>query len=237
MPQHHPTTIPDRPTIILDPGHGRGDPGAVHHTPTGVDLIEADSNLSIAEHMRDSLEEMGYDVYLTRSGYGRPLGSKLDRLLISDDLMARVRLAAAVSGDLFISIHSNGSPNPAHSGVEIWYCGQHAFGAQSGRLANMMLDAAMRGLSEFGYEATRRSAQGTRKVHRSEGFCQFLVTRSCPPPSSLNCSSSRTMPTRPFSKMIAPDRPARQLAEAIDVFVQKQHRRPTMTLLVDKHDP
>ena len=48
-----PTPQPHRPTIILDPGHGRGDPGAVHHLPDGeVDLTEAEANLDIAENLR-----------------------------------------------------------------------------------------------------------------------------------------------------------------------------------------
>ena len=55
-----PTPKPHRPTIILDPGHGRGDPGAVHYGPGGVvDLTEAESNLAITEHLRRFLEEKG----------------------------------------------------------------------------------------------------------------------------------------------------------------------------------
>lgn len=182
-----PTPAPRRPTIILDPGHGRGDPGAVHHAPNGeVDLTEAESNLAIAEHLRRLLEEKGFDVYVTRAGAGKPLGPRpLAHMLISADLMARVRLAQSVESDLFVSVHSNGSVNPNQSGVEIWYCGEHEFGRQSARLAELALDAAMAGLRDYGYEAVRRGVQEDASVHHSEGFCQFLVTREVETPAIL----------------------------------------------------
>lgn len=182
-----PTPAPRRPTIILDPGHGRGDPGAVHHAPNGeVDLTEAESNLAIAEHLRRLLEQKGFDVYMTRAGDGKPLGPRpLAHALISADLMARVRLAQSVESDLFVSVHSNGSVNPNQSGVEIWYCGEHEFGRQSARLAGLALDAAMAGLRDYGYQVVRRGVQEDASAHRSEGFCQFLVTREVDTPAIL----------------------------------------------------
>ena len=84
---------------MLDPGHGRGDPGAVHYLPDGsgrYDLIEADSNLENAELVRDDLSAMGYTVYLTRNGAGQGPGAPLPLQFITSDLYARVALAKAV---------------------------------------------------------------------------------------------------------------------------------------------
>ena len=224
--QRQPTPRPRRPTIILDPGHGRGDPGAVHYGPDSeVDLTEAESNLATAEHLRRFLEEKGYDVYVTRAGFGKPLGPRpLTQLLISADLWARVRLAEAVEGDVFVSLHSNGSVNPNQSGVEIWYCGQHEYGTESARLAELALDAAMAGLNEYGYNAVRRGTQEDSTVHHSDGFCQFLVTREVHTPAILTelLFLTNDADAAVLKDDAAREAMARRLAEAIDQFVQEQ---------------
>jgi N-acetylmuramoyl-L-alanine amidase len=226
LPQHQPTPLPSRTTIILDPGHGRGDPGAVHHTASGeVDLTEADSNLAIAEHLRRFLEEKGYDVYVTRAGFGRPpADGPLTRLLITADLWARVQLAKAVDGDIFISLHSNGSTNPRQSGAEIWYCGEHQFGAQSSRLAQYLLDAAMQGLKDYGYDAVRRGTQEDSTVHQSDGFCQFLVTREVHTPAVLTelLFLTNDADAAVLKNDAAREAIARRIAEAIDQFAREQ---------------
>jgi N-acetylmuramoyl-L-alanine amidase len=222
----HPTPAPRRPTIILDPGHGRGDPGAVHYGPDGeVDLTEAESNLAIAEHLRRFLEDKGFDVYVTRAGLGKPLGPRpLTQMLISADLWARVVLAQSVESDLFVSVHSNGSVNPSQSGTEIWYCGEHPFGEQSRRLAEMALDAAMAGLNDYGYEAVRRGVQEDSEVHHSEGFCQFLVTREVDSPAIL---TELLFLTNDADAAVLKDDHAREamalrLADAIERFLREE---------------
>ncbi len=225
-----PTPQPHRPTIILDPGHGRGDPGAVHYGAGGVvDLTEAESNLAIAEHLQRFLEEKGYDVYVTRVGFGKRLGpGPLAQFLIWADLWARVQLADAVEGDLFVSIHSNGSVNPRQSGAEIWYCGQHEFGDESARLAELTLDAAMQGLSDYGYDAVRRGLQEDSTAHHSEGFCQFLVTREVQMPAIL---TELLFLTNDADAAVLKDDRAREamaqrIAEAIDRFMRERGSAP-----------
>jgi N-acetylmuramoyl-L-alanine amidase len=228
--QQPPTPQPHRPTIVLDPGHGRGDPGAVHHLPDGeVDLTEAEANLDIAEKLRHFLEAKGYDVYVTRSGFGKPLAAgPLSQSLISRDLMDRVRLAAAVDGDVFISIHNNGSPHPAQSGTEIWYCGQHRFGTESARLAELVLDAAVQGLKDYGYETVRRGTQEDSTVHDSPGFCQFLVTREVQMPAVL---TEILFLTNDADAAVLKDPAAREavadrVAQAIDTFLRERGSAP-----------
>jgi len=224
--QRQPTPRPRPPTIILDPGHGRGDPGAVHYGPDGeVDLTEAESNLATAEHLQRFLEEKGYDVYMTRAGFGKPLGPRpLTQLLIAADLWARVHLAEAVDGDLFISLHSNGSVNPKQSGVEIWYCGQHQYGAESARLAELALDAALAGLEDYGYDAVRRGTQEDSTVHHSDGFCQFLVTREVNTPAILTelLFLTNDADAAVLKDDAAREAMARRLADAIDQFIQER---------------
>ena len=47
--------------VVIDPGHGGADSGAV-----GEDMFEKDYNLLISKYMYDRFEEMGIPVYITR---------------------------------------------------------------------------------------------------------------------------------------------------------------------------
>jgi N-acetylmuramoyl-L-alanine amidase len=92
--------------IVIDPGHGGQDPGAV-----GVDgLAEKDVVLAIARRLRDALRKQPrFDVILTRDS---------DVFLRLEERTAR---ANAEKADFFISVHANASPNTAASGVETYY--------------------------------------------------------------------------------------------------------------------
>jgi len=99
-------TAPERLKIVLDPGHGGKDPGAI-----GVGGIqEKDVVLAIALQLRDQLRAWpGVDVVLTRDR---------DAFL---SLEERTALANAERADLFVSIHANASPNSRSSGIETYY--------------------------------------------------------------------------------------------------------------------
>lgn len=228
--QRQPTPKPHRPTVILDPGHGRGDPGAVHYTADGtVDLTEAEANLSIAGNLRRFLEEKGYDVYVTRDGFGKRLSSgPLAPVMITADLFSRVHLASAVDGDVFVSIHNNGSTNPNQSGTEIWYCGESKFGGDSAHLADLVLDAAVDGLNQYGYSTVRRGTQEDSTVHQSAGFCQFLVTREVQMPAVL---TELLFLTNDADAAVLKDESAREamaerIADAIDQFMRERGFSP-----------
>ena len=92
--------------IVLDPGHGGKDPGAV-----GVGgILEKDLVLHIAKKLAVKLKnEMGIQVVLTR---------KDDRFVALED---RTYLANAEDADLFMSLHRNASPNAEARGVETYY--------------------------------------------------------------------------------------------------------------------
>lgn len=114
-------------TVILDPGHGGTDKGALGFAPlTGP--TETDVNLAHAYATRDVLESMGAKVAFTR---------RQDVFFSLDD---RLRAQEATGADIYVSIHHNsiGENVDANkvSGVEIYY---HT--AMSKRLANSMMAA------------------------------------------------------------------------------------------------
>jgi len=100
-------------TIVIDPGHGGIDPGAMGHQG----LKEKDVSLDIARKLRDKLTRTGrYRVLLTREE---------DRKVYLKD---RVAFAKDNNADLFISIHANALPTEASSlnYVETYYFGPYS---------------------------------------------------------------------------------------------------------------
>ncbi len=91
--------------IVIDPGHGGHDPGAV-----GLHgLYEKDVVLDIALNLKKILSENPlYEVFLTR---------ETD---IYIPLEARTAIANKKNADLFISIHANASPQRGAKGVETY---------------------------------------------------------------------------------------------------------------------
>jgi N-acetylmuramoyl-L-alanine amidase len=92
-------------TIVVDPGHGGEDPGAI-----GVGGVrEAAVTLRIARALRPKLEALGLRVVLTRES---------DRTV---SLEERTAIAEGMQGDLFLSIHANAAPRRALQGIETYY--------------------------------------------------------------------------------------------------------------------
>jgi len=93
--------------IVLDPGHGGKDPGAIG--PRG--LKEKDVVLSLALRIKPRLEALGYEVLMTR-----------DRDVFVE-LADRARFANQNRADLFVSIHTNASKNRNVRGIETYFLG------------------------------------------------------------------------------------------------------------------
>ena len=91
--------------VILDPGHGGRDPGAMYR---GVQ--EKDITLDLAKRAAPELRKiLGCEVLLTR-----------DRDVFPP-LEARTAMANTKEADLFVSIHVNASPNRRLSGIETYF--------------------------------------------------------------------------------------------------------------------
>lgn len=90
--------------IMLDPGHGGQDPGAV-----GYGVQEKAVALAVARRTADILRAHGLEVRMTRE--------KDETLSLSD----RVRMANEWPADRFVSIHCNAAPNSQANGFEVWH--------------------------------------------------------------------------------------------------------------------
>ena len=91
--------------VVIDPGHGGKDPGAV-----AGGVYEKDIILPISRRVTQILEQNGVQVVLTRDS---------DYFV---GLQGRVDIAERVNADLFVSIHANSLPTrPDISGLETYY--------------------------------------------------------------------------------------------------------------------
>lgn len=194
-----------RRLIVLDPGHGGVDPGAVGVGGT----YEKDIALSTAREAAHLLESTKrYTAHLTRSD---------DEFVPLEDRVARAR---AVHGDLFLSIHADAIPSSAVRGASVFTLSERASDAEAAALAarenkadliagidlsrhapevsNILLDLARRQTNNLSIALARklvaelgRDVRLLNNSHRSAGFA---VLKAPDIPSALvelGCLSNR----------------------------------------------
>jgi len=110
-----------KPVIVLDPGHGGVDPGAI-----GVNgVYEKHITLAMARQLKARLDQTGrYTVVLTR-----------DRDIFIP-LRERVAIARRAHGDLFISLHADSNPNRSTRGLSIYTLSEKASDKEAAQLAD-----------------------------------------------------------------------------------------------------
>ena len=96
-------------TVVLDPGHGGEDCGALRGN-----INEKDITLDVSKRVRDLLVKQGYKVYMTR---------ETDKTVSLQD---RVEFSENIQPDIFVSIHVNSSEKPAITGLETHYYRQES---------------------------------------------------------------------------------------------------------------
>jgi len=113
-------TAPSRPLVVMiDPGHGGIDPGAINGKATEARLV-----LAMARELRETLRrEGGFEVHLTRDS---------DTFV---SLEARVELAHAAKADVFISLHADALAEGQASGATVYTLAEEASDAASAALA------------------------------------------------------------------------------------------------------
>lgn len=96
--------------VLIDPGHGGEESGAVGHLDAKRmrKIFEKDLSLRLSKKIKEELSK-STSAYLTRS---------LDRAV---SLQERADLADIVKADLFLSVHFNSSTNAKSHGFELYY--------------------------------------------------------------------------------------------------------------------
>ena len=105
--------------VMLDPGHGGYDPGAI----TNQGVYEKSINLQIAQKVKEMLGPSGIGVFLTREediDYV-PDGAKGKTTKKQIDLNRRIDMAKEANADVFVSLHVNATATGQESGAETFY--------------------------------------------------------------------------------------------------------------------
>ena len=137
--------------IVIDPGHGGEDGGAVSCTGKN----ESTFNLQIALRLDDLLHLMGYDTVMIRttdvSVY--TAGQTIAQKKVSD-LKQRVRIVERTYNPILVSIHQNTFPEGKYSGAQVFYASSEG----SGELARQ-LQASL--VSCLNPGSSRKAKQGS----------------------------------------------------------------------------
>lgn len=97
-------------TVVLDPGHGGKDPGALGKTAKEKDIVLAVA-LKVGEYLKKEMPDLNL-VYTRNTDVFVPLDE-------------RAEIANKAKADLFVSIHANWISNPKIQGTETFVLGLH----------------------------------------------------------------------------------------------------------------
>lgn len=163
--------VEERIHVVIDPGHGGSEPGAV--TSDGV--AEKDVNLQTALLVEERLEALGFEVTLTRYTD------------IRIPLATRVEIADQLEAALLVSIHHQGTdtnvPRSDTPGTEIYY---QQTSSESKRFAGLLHEESIRALGVFDIEwFAGTDAGATYRPHRDTGEDFYGMVRLPETPSVL----------------------------------------------------
>jgi N-acetylmuramoyl-L-alanine amidase len=185
--------VPGRPLVLIDPGHGGHDPGAVSGSG---EVAEKALTLELARELRDRLAKNGrVRIAMTRED---------DRFLSLDQ---RAALARRLGASLYVSLHMDSAPNPLARGASVYSLSDVASDDEAARLALKENSAVVRAggsdgsvqaiLSDLAVRSqmTASANLANRVVRNSRGrvelrpqphrFADFHVLRSAEVPAIL----------------------------------------------------
>ena len=150
--------------IVIDPGHGGNDAGAIG--PTGV--MEKNVTLKVALELRRLLEAEGAEIILTRET-DRTVSEKGAKASDIEELGARCDVANRVGAEIFISIHADSFTRPEARGTTGYYYGKSSTGR-----GQKLADCIRRNL----VEQLGTPSRGTQP-------CNFYVVKNTDMPATL----------------------------------------------------
>ena len=144
-------------TIVIDPGHGGKDPGAM-----AFGLKEKDIVLRVSKKLGKILSEtFNYQVVLTRT---KDVYIPLEK---------RTAIANAKKADLFVSIHVNAHPNQSNSGIETYFLNL-ATDADAMRVAALENASSTHSIGEL--QDILSSLMNNSKIDESSRLARFVQT-------------------------------------------------------------
>lgn len=162
LEKHHIATLAwavSNKIIVIDPGHGGDDPGAIGEGGT----MEKDIVLEVSKKLATILRQAGAQVFLTRET-DRDLSDpdqKSSYKARLQDLTRRVELANQKQADLFISVHVNSFPDRREGGAQTF--------SQPGEVESKKLAEAIQ------YEMNRFTVNPGREAKQVDYFTNRMA--------------------------------------------------------------
>lgn len=235
VPQKKPPFKQVKPIIVIDPGHGGQDPGAVG----AGKRREKDVVFAAAKQLKEQLEQTGlYEVRLTRTS---------DKYI---KLHQRVAYAREHEADLFISLHADSIDNPGVRGASVYTLSDKASDKQTAMLAarenqadliagvdlshedkevaDILIDLAMRDtMNQSKFLANTlvdtMGARGMKMLPRPHRYAGFAVLKAPDVPSVLiemgfmsNNSEASMLSTSDYQRKVASS-----IVDGVNVYFSK----------------
>ena len=153
-----------RPIVVIDPGHGGRDPGAVS---SSGEITEKELTLALARQLRDRLVARGrVRVALTREGDTyRTLEERAD-------------VARGLGASLFLSLHMDSAPNPLARGASVYSLSDVASDAEAARFANSQNAGAVLGAGDGSVRSMLSDLALRSQMSASADLASRLVRKS-----------------------------------------------------------
>lgn len=153
-------------TVVLDAGHGGGDPGKV-----GVgDVIEKEINLQIAKKVEQLLKKEKVKVIMTREEDAM-LGGEKGAGTKAEDMKERVKIINEEAPQLAVSIHQNSYQDAVVHGAQVFYYS----GSSEGENAAKVMQNALLAVDE----------DNTRQAKANDTY--YLLKRTEVPTIIVEC--------------------------------------------------
>lgn len=154
--------------VVIDPGHGGEDGGAVSCTGKS----ESNFNLQIALRVNDLLHLMGYSTVMIRTTDTsvHTSGQTIAQKKVSD-LKQRVRIVERTANPILVSIHQNTFPESQYSGAQVFYSDSVGSVALAERIQNNFVSTLNPG--------------SNRKIKQGSGI--YLLEQICVPGVLVEC--------------------------------------------------
>ncbi|RUT53593.1 N-acetylmuramoyl-L-alanine amidase CwlD [Clostridium botulinum] len=163
-------SVKGKKIILIDPGHGGMDGGAVARDGT----LEKDVNLEISKILKKNLKKEGYKVVMTReddSGlYSEDKGKRVRQKKI-EDLNKRCELKRTTKCDMFISIHLNMFDQSQYYGAQVWYSNNE----DSKRLAHILQNNLREELDENNKRKEKAAKNGYKILRNNDEMPSVIV--------------------------------------------------------------
>ncbi len=200
-------------TVMLDPGHGKKDTGAIGSRSKEKDIV-----LQIARRLRTRLLRAGYKVVMTRNR---------DVFL---SLKERTDLCRRIKPDIFISIHCNSAASKTARGLET-YCltpaGESSFASNKPQAAKELGNVTDKANARLAYEVQKNVLATTGANDRGVKHARFFVLKNIQCPGVLietgfisNLSEERLLISPAYQEKIAAG-----IANAIAAFKCASERK------------